>query len=69
MLFKIHREKLLQLISPHPFYQQGSPCCEKILTATSRYHSKVTLISALYAKKIAKTALLVFYVVFQAPPL
>jgi hypothetical protein len=51
MLFAIHRAKLLQLFSPHPIDQQGSPCCPIFLTLTLSYHSMVTPIWALYAQK------------------
>ena len=38
--------------------QQWSPFCHKFLTVTPSYHSKVTPIGALHAKKIAEPVLL-----------
>ena len=64
MLFLIHRTSLLQLIYPHSLDQQGSPCCHSLLTVTPSYHSKGTLISALYADKIAERVLIY---AFQIP--
>ena len=54
----IHRAKLLPAISPQPINQQGSRCCFYFLTITSSYHSKVNLVSALDAAKLATTVLL-----------
>ena len=54
MLLQIHRAKLLQLFSPHPMDQQGSPCCHNFMTVSQSYHSKVTPIGELNAKKIVK---------------
>ena len=61
----IHKEKLLQLFSLHPTAQQVSPCCHSFLKVPQYYHSKVTPIGALHAKKIAKSVLLyVFRIAF-----
>ena len=57
-LFIIHRAKLLLPISPHPMDQQGSPCCLNFLAVTSSYHSKVYLVGALDAEKLAAAVLL-----------
>ena len=67
-LFIIHRAKLLLPISPHPWDQQGSPCCLNFLAVTLSYHSKVYLVGALDAKKLAAAVLLyVLWIEFLTP--
>ena len=56
-LFIIQRAKLLQPISPHPMDQQGSPCCFNFFAVISSYHSKVNLVAAFDAEKLAATVL------------
>ena len=65
-LFIMHRGKLFPPISPHPMNQQGSPCCFNFLAVTSSYHSKVNLVGALDAEKVAAAVLL--YVLLMGFP-
>ena len=68
MLYQMHREKLLPLISPHPMEQQGSLCGHTFLNVTPSYQSKMTIDGSLDAEKLAEPVLLyLFHIPFSVP--